>query len=86
MDEDSPPALDGDMREAAEPPEAHSKFASQLVRWGIVLLAGLSVLLIPKPEGITPSSWRLLAIFVATIIGSIVRPVPGGAVVLLKAQ
>src|SRR4030095_7127992 len=27
--------------------------------------------------------WRLLAIFVATIIGSILRPVPSGAIVLL---
>lgn len=83
MDEDVPPAPDGGTPETAEPAETHSKIGSQLVRWGIVLLAGLSVLLIPTPEGITPNSWRLLAIFVATITGSIVRPVPGGAVVLL---
>jgi divalent anion:Na+ symporter, DASS family len=83
MDEDVPPAPDGSTRETAEPVETHSKIGSQLVRWGIVLLAGLAVLLVPTPEGITPSSWRLLAIFVATITGSIVRPVPGGAVVLL---
>ncbi|MGB8510097.1 MAG: DASS family sodium-coupled anion symporter, partial [Pyrinomonadaceae bacterium] len=31
----------------------------------------------------TVGSWRLLAIFVGTIVGSIVRPVPGGAIVLL---
>lgn len=35
------------------------------------------------PAGITSQSWRLLAIFVATITGSILRPVPGGAMVLL---
>jgi DASS family divalent anion:Na+ symporter len=39
--------------------------------------------LIPVPEGITPQSWRLLAIFAATITGSIVRPLSGSAVVLL---
>jgi DASS family divalent anion:Na+ symporter len=39
--------------------------------------------LIPVPAGITPQSWRLLAIFAATITGSIVRPLPGGAIVLL---
>jgi divalent anion:Na+ symporter, DASS family len=83
MDEDVPAAADGSAPETAEPAETHSKIRSQFVRWGIVLLAGLSVLLIPTPEGITPNSWRLLAIFVATITGSIIRPVPGGAIVLL---
>jgi DASS family divalent anion:Na+ symporter len=39
--------------------------------------------LIPPPSGITHQSWRLLAIFVATITGSILRPVPGGAIVIL---
>ncbi|MBA3355251.1 MAG: DASS family sodium-coupled anion symporter [Pyrinomonadaceae bacterium] len=83
MDEDVPPAPYGRKPETAKPAESHSSIRSQLVRWGIVLLTGLSVLLIPTPEGITPSSWLLLAIFAATITGSIVRPVPGGAIVLL---
>lgn len=48
-----------------------------------MLLAGLVVLLFPVPAGITRQSWHLFAIFVATIVGSIVRPMPGGAVVLL---
>jgi DASS family divalent anion:Na+ symporter len=39
--------------------------------------------MIPVPAVITPQSWRLLAIFAATIMGSIVRPIPGAAVVLL---
>ena len=56
---------------------------SRLIRWGIVLAAAIAVLLVPVPHGITPASWRLLAIFVATIVGSIARPAPGGAVVLL---
>ncbi len=54
-----------------------------LARWAIVLLVCISIWLIPPPAGITPKSWHLLAIFVATITGSIVRPVPGGAMVLL---
>ncbi len=54
-----------------------------LLKWVVVLAAALIVWLLPRPEGITPQSWRLLAIFTATIVGSIVRPVPGGAVVLL---
>lgn len=65
--------------------ESTDKFSlqSRLLRWGIVLGVAVGILLIPRPEGITPQSWRLLAIFAATITGSIVRPLPGGAVVLL---
>jgi DASS family divalent anion:Na+ symporter len=54
-----------------------------LLKWGVVVAAALVVALIPVPGGITPQAWRLLAIFVATIIGSILRPVPSGAMVLL---
>jgi len=57
--------------------------SSRLIRWAIVAASGLGVLLTPIPAGITPQSWHLLAIFTATIVGSIVRPVPGGAMVLL---
>jgi DASS family divalent anion:Na+ symporter len=55
----------------------------QFVKWIVVIGSAVAILLIPAPEGITAESWRLLAIFVATIIGSITRPVPGGAMVLL---
>ena len=58
-------------------------FRSRLLRWGIVLAVAGGILLIPVPSGITPESWRLLAIFAATITGSIVRPIPGAAIVLL---
>src|SRR5688572_436888 len=58
-------------------------FRSRLLRWAIVLFVAVGILLIPVPAGITPQSWRLLAIFAATITGSIVRPIPGAAVVLL---
>jgi len=56
---------------------------SRFLRWGIVLLVGFGIIPIPVPAGITSQSWRLLAIFAATITGSIVRPLPGGAIVLL---
>ena len=55
----------------------------KLIRWAIVLAVVLIVLMLPVPAGITPQSWRLLAIFLGTITGSILRPIPGGAVVLL---
>jgi divalent anion:Na+ symporter, DASS family len=66
-------------------PEAadHVSPRSRLVRWGIVLFVVVAILLIPVPQGISPQSWRLLAIFAGTIMGSIVRPLPGSAMVLL---
>lgn len=61
----------------------HDKPRGQAIRWAITILAGVAIYLIPVPDGITPQSWRLLAIFLATIVGSILRPVPGGAMVLI---
>jgi DASS family divalent anion:Na+ symporter len=52
-------------------------------RWGIVVASVVIILALPVPEGITTESWRLLAIFTGTIVGSIVRPVPAAAVVFL---
>lgn len=39
--------------------------------------------LVPRPESITPAGWRLLGIFVTTIGALILRPIPGGAAVLI---
>src|SRR3982751_6179046 len=64
-------------------PVSRNGFSTLLVKWAVVLLSALMISLIPVPAGITVQAWRLLAIFVATIIGSILRPVPSGAMVLL---
>lgn len=53
------------------------------IRWLIVSASTLAILVLPVPSGIAPESWHLLAIFTGTIVGSIVRPVPAGAVVFL---
>src|SRR5215203_2881314 len=67
---------------AAEP-NRQAKIRSLAIRWAITILSGIAIYLAPIPEGVTPQSWKLLAIFAATIVGSIVRPVPGGAMVLI---
>lgn len=72
-DEGSPPP----------PPHPEPQLRGKLIRWAIVLGVGFAIALVPVPEGITVQSWRLLAIFAATIVGSILRPIPGGAMVLL---
>ncbi len=46
-------------------------------------LVGLGLWLVPVPAGVEPDAWRLLAIFVATIAGIILRPLPMGAVALV---
>src|SRR6185369_14605744 len=63
---------------AGPPPRRHL-----LLRWGVVLMAGLTIWLLPHSSEIAAPSWLLLSIFVATIVGMIVQPMPGGAIVLL---
>ncbi|NBO65874.1 MAG: DASS family sodium-coupled anion symporter, partial [Acidobacteria bacterium] len=55
----------------------------RLAKWAVVILSGTCIYLSPTPDGIADSSWRLLAIFMATIVGSIIQPVSGGAMALL---
>src|SRR5687767_13931449 len=52
-------------------------------RWAAVFATAGVILAFGAPEGITGTSWRLFAIFAATIIGSIVQPLSAGAVVFL---
>ncbi len=52
-------------------------------KWLTVLTVGVLFTLIPPPEGVTREAWTLLAIFIATIVGSIVQPITGAGVVLL---
>ena len=53
------------------------------VKWLIVLGCGVTIAVIPPPDGVTREAWTLLAIFVATVVGSIVQPMSGSAMVLL---
>lgn len=58
---------------------------SQIVKFAIVLAIYFAVtLLIPKPETVAPAGWRLLGLFLATIGGLILQPIPGGAIVLIS--
>lgn len=79
--------MDEPSRSPSEAPQSEidekAGFRSKLIRWLIVLAVALGILVVPPPAGITPQSWGLLAIFAATIAGSIVRPLPGEAMVLL---
>src|SRR5437868_5340450 len=54
-----------------------------VVKWLITLGTGVVIAIIPPPPGVEYRAWLLLAIFIATIVGSIVQPLTGSAVVLL---
>lgn len=54
-----------------------------LVKWLITIGVGLSIYLLPRPSVVPPEAWTLLAVFTSTIVGSIVQPMPGSAIVLL---
>jgi len=49
----------------------------------LVLLCLAIAFVVPRPASIKPDGWRLLGIFVATVAGLVLQPIPGGALVLL---
>jgi DASS family divalent anion:Na+ symporter len=52
-------------------------------RLALVVGVGLLVWALPRPDAVDPRAWRLLAIFVATIVGIIARPLPMGAMAIV---
>ncbi|HBE81545.1 MAG TPA: DASS family sodium-coupled anion symporter [Pyrinomonadaceae bacterium] len=54
-----------------------------IVKWLVTIGIGVLIFLLPRPEAVTVEAWTLLAIFIATIVGSIVQPLTGSAMVLL---
>ncbi|WP_108650947.1 anion permease [Dongshaea marina] len=49
----------------------------------ITLLVGVIIWFIPTPSGVSGHAWQLLAIFVATILGLIIKPLPLGGVAIV---
>ncbi|MBI4885669.1 MAG: DASS family sodium-coupled anion symporter [Acidobacteria bacterium] len=52
-------------------------------RLALVTLIGLLIWAAPAPDAVDPRAWRLLAIFVATVAGIIIKPLPIGAMALV---
>ncbi|UCC45848.1 MAG: anion permease [Candidatus Zixiibacteriota bacterium] len=50
------------------------------MRLGAAVLVAVVIWFLPAPEGVTGEAWHLLAIFVATIVGIMLEPLPMGAV------
>jgi len=51
-----------------------------LRRLAFVVCVGLAIWALPRPDAVDPRAWRLFAIFVATVVGIIAKPLPIGAV------
>lgn len=50
------------------------------IRLGLAVLVAVAIWLFPRPESVTADAWHLLAIFIATIVGIVLEPLPMGAV------
>lgn len=55
----------------------------KLIEFFITLFVGLFIWFAPVPEGVKVEAWHLLAIFVATITGIILKIMPMGAVAIM---
>ena len=70
-------------------PVTKSKHSATISSWGeaigllSVLIVGTLIWFIPPPAGVQPKAWHVLAIFVATIVGLIIKPLPMGAIAIL---
>lgn len=49
-----------------------------------VVLIGFILWFLPRPEGMNPAAWHLFAIFVPTVIGIILKPLPMAVITLLS--
>ena len=54
------------------------------IQTAIVLIAGVILWFMPSPEGIDINTWHLFVIFVTTIFGIILKPLPMGGVAILS--
>lgn len=50
----------------------------------LAVVVGVAIWFSPVPEGVKPEAWKLLAIFVSTILAFILQPMPIGALALIS--
>lgn len=50
----------------------------------LAVFSGIFISMLQTPEGVSPKGWNLFGIFVATILGVVLKPLPMGAVALLS--
>lgn len=60
-----------------------SNSKSMYVKLLMAVAVGIIIWFIPTPAGVKTNAWHMFAIFVATIIGCILKPLPIGAVSMI---
>ena len=54
------------------------------ISWLLPVIVGASVWYVPPPTDVSQQAWHLLAIFLATIVGFITKPMPIGAIAIIS--
>ncbi|EGO1328644.1 anion permease, partial [Escherichia coli] len=49
----------------------------------ICAIVALAIWFFPVPDGLTPLTWHILAIFITTVVAFILQPLPVGAIALI---
>lgn len=57
---------------------------NNMVRSLVVLAIGTAIWFTPVPAGLKPEAWKLMAIFVSTILGFILQPLPIGSLAFIS--
>lgn len=55
-----------------------------IASWVVPIIVGVGVAISPVPEGLSNQAWYLLAVFLGTIIGFILQPLPIGAIAFIS--
>src|SRR2546426_2369677 len=55
----------------------------QPARLALVAVIGIAIWVAPHPAGVDPRAWHLLAVFIATVVGLVTKPLPLGAMTLI---
>lgn len=76
----------------SNPPVAHAgsvqSSSRPTTRWprllALVLLYTFIVVVLPRPENVSPEGWRRTGLFLTTIAGLMIQPMPGAALVIIS--
>jgi len=79
----SPEVRSGGGEHDGPPPVPRGGRGPSWPRHAVPLALGLGAWFLPAPEGVEPAAMHLLAIFLATIVGIVLKPLPMGAVALV---
>lgn len=64
-------------------PDQLPKEPHNLIRLWLCVVVGVALWFSPVPAGLTPPAWHIFAVFAATIVSFLLRPLPMGVCVLL---